>query len=210
MHEKVLNTTNLLENANQNNQNANHLTPVRMAVIRKTRPSAGYNRDQREPWYTLRKDVNYIATAENNMLVPQKGKNRTTIPSSNFISGYLPKGNKITLSKRYLHPHVHCISSVQLLSRVWLFATPWTTARQASLSITSSQNSHKLTSIELVMPSSHLVLCRPLLLLPSIPPSIRVFSNESTLHIRWPKYWNFSFSISPSNEHSGLISFRMD
>jgi len=210
MHEKVLNTTNLLENANQNNQNANHLTPVRMAVIRKTRPSAGYNRDQREPWYTLRKDVNYIATAENNMLVPQKGKNRTTIPSSNFISGYLPKGNKITLSKRYLHPHVHCISSVQLLSRVWLFATPWTTARQASLSITSSQNSHKLTSIELVMPSSHLVLCRPLLLLPSIPPSIRVFSNESTLHIRWPKYWNFSFSISPSNEHSGLIYFRMD
>ena len=110
MHEKVLNTTNRLENANQNNQNANHLTPVRMAVIRKTRPSAGYNRDQREPWYTVRKDVNYIATAENNMLVPQKGKNRTTIPSSNSISGYLPKGNKITLSKRYLHPHVHCIT----------------------------------------------------------------------------------------------------
>ena len=112
MHEKVLNTTNRLENANQNNQNANHLTPVRMAVLRQTRACAGYNRDQREPWYTVRKDVNYIATAENNMLVPQKGKNRTTIPSSNSISGYLPKGNKITLSKRYLHPHVHCISSV--------------------------------------------------------------------------------------------------
>ena len=113
MHEKVLNTTNRLENANQNNQNANHLTPVRMAVIRKTRTSAGYNRDQREPWYTVSKDVNYIATAENNMLVPQKGKNRTTIPSSNSISRYLPKGNKITLSKRYLHSHGHCISSVQ-------------------------------------------------------------------------------------------------
>ena len=101
-------------------------------------------------------------------------------------------------------------SSVQLLSRVQLFVTPWITARQASGSITSSQSSLKLMSIESVMPSSHLILCRPLLLLPAIPPSIRVFSNESTLHMRWPKYWSFSSSISPSNEHPGLISFRMD
>ena len=89
-------------------------------------------------------------------------------------------------------------------------ATPWTAARQASLSITNSQSLLKFTSIELVMPSNHLILCWPLLLLPSIFPSIRVFFNESVLHIRWPKYWSFSFSISPSNEHSGLISFRMD
>ena len=101
-------------------------------------------------------------------------------------------------------------SSVQSLSRVQLFATPWTAARQASLSITNSQSLLKLMSIELVMPSNHLILCRPLLLSPSIFPSIRVFSNESTLHIRWPTYWSFHFSISPSNEHPGLISFRMD
>ena len=101
-------------------------------------------------------------------------------------------------------------SLVQLLSHVWLFATPWIAAHQASLSITNSRSSPKLMSIESVMPSSHLILCRPLLLLPPIPPSIRVFSNESTLGMRWPKYWSFSFSISPSNEHSGLISFRID
>ena len=102
------------------------------------------------------------------------------------------------------------VSSVQSLSRVRLFATPWITARQASLSITSSRSLLKLMSIESVMPSSHLILCLPLLLLPPIPPSIRVFSNESTLRMRWPKYWSFRFSISPSNEHPGLISFRMD
>ena len=101
-------------------------------------------------------------------------------------------------------------SSVQSLSHVRLFATPWTAACQASLSITNSQSPPKLMSIELVMPSNHLILCPPLLLLPSIFPSIRVFSNESVLCIRWPKYWSFSFSISPSNEYSGLISFRMD
>ena len=101
-------------------------------------------------------------------------------------------------------------SSVQLLSCVQLFATPWATVRQASLSITSSRSLLKLMSIESVMPSNHLILCCPLLLLPSIFPSIRVFSNESVLHIRWPKYWSFSFSIGPSNEYSGLISFRMD
>ena len=101
-------------------------------------------------------------------------------------------------------------SSVQLLSRVWLFATPWTASHQASLSITNSRSSLKLMPIKSVMPSNHLILCRPLLLLPPIPPSIRVFSSESTLRMRWPKYWSFSFSISPSNEHPGLISFRMD
>ena len=104
-----------------------------------------------------------------------------------------------------------CVNhSVQSLSHVWLFATPWTAARQASLSITNSQSLLKLMSIRSVMPSNHLMLCRPLLLLPSIFPSIRVFSNESVLHISWPKYWSFSFSINPSNEYSGLISFRMD
>ena len=91
-----------------------------------------------------------------------------------------------------------------------LFATPWTAAHQASLSITNSQSLPKLMCIESVMPSNHLILCRPLLLLPSIFPSIKVFSNESVLHLRWPKYWSFSFNISPSNEHPGLISFRMD
>ena len=103
-----------------------------------------------------------------------------------------------------------CISSVQSLSCVQLFVTPWTAARQASLSITNSQSLLKLMSIELGMPSNHLTLCRPLLLPPSVFPSIRVFSSESVLHIRWPKYWSFSFSISPSNEYSGLISFRVD
>ena len=100
--------------------------------------------------------------------------------------------------------------SVQSLSHVWLLATPWTTARQASLSITNSWSLPKLISIESVMPSNHLILCRPLLLLPSISASISVSSNESVLHIRWPKYWSFSFSISPSKDHPGLISFRMD
>ena len=101
-------------------------------------------------------------------------------------------------------------SSVQSVSRVRLFSTPWIAALQASLSITNSQSSLRLTSIESVMPSSHIILCRPLLLLPPIPPSIRVFSNESTLRVRWPKYWSFSFSIIPSQEIPGLISFKMD
>ena len=100
--------------------------------------------------------------------------------------------------------------SVQLLSRVWLFVTPWTAACQASLSITNSQSLFKLMSIKSVMPPNHLILCHPLLLPPSIFPSIRVFANESVLHIRWPQYWSFSFNISASNEYSGLISFRMD
>ena len=102
------------------------------------------------------------------------------------------------------------LSSVQSLSRARLFAIPWTAARQASLSITNSQSLLRLMCTESVMPSNHLILCHPLLLLPSLFPSIRVFSNESALHIRWPTYWSFSFNISPSNEHSGLTSFRMD
>ena len=102
------------------------------------------------------------------------------------------------------------IRSDQSLSRVRLFVTPWIAAHQASLSITNSRNSLRLTSIESVMPSSHLILCHPLLLLPPIPPSIRVLYNESTLRVRWPKYWSFSFSIVPSKEIPGLISFRMD
>ena len=110
----------------------------------------------------------------------------------------------------YLWCSFRSFSPVQLLSRVWLFATTWIAARQASLSITDSWSPPKLKSIESVMPSSHPILCRPLLLMPPNPPSIRVFSNESTLHMRWPKYWSFSFNISPSNEHPGLISFRMD
>ena len=101
-------------------------------------------------------------------------------------------------------------SSVQSLSRVPLFVTPWIAAPQASLSITNSQSSLRLTSIKLVMPSIHLILCHPLFLLPPIPPSIRVFSNELALHMRWPKYWSFGFSTIPSKEHPGLISFRMD
>ena len=122
----------------------------------------------------------------------------------------------IHLYKKYLLRPAVCekpsvqFSSVQSLSRVQLFVTPWTAARQASLSITNSQSLLKLMSIESVIPSNHLILCCPLLLLPSIFPSIRVFSNESILCIRWPKYWSFSFNISPSNEYSGLISFRMD
>ena len=107
-------------------------------------------------------------------------------------------------------PCTYQIRSDQSLSHVQLFATPWIAARQASLSITKSRSSLRLTSIESVMPSSHFILCHPLLLLPPIPPSIRVFSNESTLRMRWPKYWSFSFSIIPSKDNPGLISFRMD
>ena len=112
--------------------------------------------------------------------------------------------NSIHMSKR------NCIVAVQLLSHVQLFVTPWTAAHQASLSFTISWSLLKLVSIKSVMPSNHLILCHPLLLLPSIFSSIRVFSNESALHNRWPKYWSFNFSISPSNEYLGLISFRMD
>ena len=122
----------------------------------------------------------------------------------------VPTGEPTGFGTKYGWICIISISSVQSLSHVQLFVTPWTTARQASLSITNFQSPPKPMSIELVIPSNHLILCHPLLLLPSIFPSIRVFSNESALRIRWPKYWIFSFSISPSNEYSGLISFRMD
>ena len=117
------------------------------------------------------------------------------------------KSRDITLPTKV---HLVSFNSVQLLSRVRLFATPWTAVCQASLSITNSQSLPKLIPIESVMPSNHFILCHPLLLLPSIFPRIRVFSSESVLHIRWPQYWSFSFSISPSNKYSALISFRMD
>ena len=139
---------------------------------------------------------------------------------SSILAWRIPGVTKNQTWLSNFHFHFQCLkhkrvrslqfSSVQLLSRVWLFGTPWIAARQASLSITNSQSSPRLTSIESVMPSSHLILCCPLLLPPPIPPSIRVFSNKSTLRMRWPKYWNFSFSIIPSKEHPGLISFRMD
>ena len=112
--------------------------------------------------------------------------------------------------KMEIFTSVSSVQLVQLLSHVQLFATPWTAAYRASLSINNLQSLLKLMSIELMMPSNHLILCCPLFLLPSVFPSIRVFSSESVLHIRWPKYWSFSFSISPFNEYSGLISFRMD
>ena len=127
---------------------------------------------------------------------------------SGIMMSPLPALSTFTLSEP-CRTFMSIFSSVQLLSRVQLFATPWTAACQTSLSITNSWNLLKLMSIEVVMPSNHLILCHPLLL-PSIFPSIRVFSNESVLHIRWPKYWSFSFSIIPSNVHPGLISFRMD
>ena len=122
----------------------------------------------------------------------------------------LPGFPLLKICRFYFWQTLDQFSSVQLLSHVQLFATPWITAHQASLSITNSQSPSKPMSIESVMPCNHLILCRPLLLPPSIFPSIRVFSNESALSIRWPKYWSFSFNISPSNEHPGLISFRMD
>ena len=120
------------------------------------------------------------------------------------------KVTEITRSRGSLFTRVVQFSSVQSLSCVWLFATPWTAAHQDSLSITDSWSLFKLMSFESMMPSNYLILCRPLLLLPSIFPSIRVFSNESVLHITWPKYWSFRFSISLSNDYSGLISFRID
>ena len=131
---------------------------------------------------------------------------------SRFIIAFLPKGECLLISWLQSPSLVHLepFSSFQSLIRVWLFATPWTAACQASLSITNSRSAPKPMSIESVMPSNHLILCHPLLLLPSIFPSIRVFSNESALRIRWPKYWSFSLNISSSNEHPGLISFRMN
>ena len=130
------------------------------------------------------------------------------------VEGHSSTNFKMMLILRIFSPEhtliSHMFSSVQLLSLVWLFGTPWIAARQVSLSITNSRSSPKLMCIESVMPSHHLILSRPLLLLPPSPSSIRVSSNESTLPMRWPKYWSFSLSISPSNEHPGLVSLRMD
>ena len=123
-----------------------------------------------------------------------------------YLKKQNPKGIKL-LSQR---ENINHFSVIQSLTCVWLFGTPWTTAGQASLSFTISRSLLKLMSIESVMPPNHLFLCRPLLLLPSIFPSIRVFSSESVLHVRWPKHWSFRFSTSPSNEYSRLISFRID
>ena len=125
-------------------------------------------------------------------------------------SMYMSLSNVQKIVKNRKAWHAAVFSSVQSLSHVRLFATPCIAARQASLSITDSRGSLRLTSVESVMPSSHLILCRPLLLLPPIPPSIRLFSNESNFCMMWPKYWSFSFSITPSKEHPGLISLRMD
>ena len=149
--------------------------------------SAGVNRNKRG------------TALKNNLTLPAKGENVCTL----WPSKPSPRHSNFLLCPQ-------TCSLVQLLSRVLLFATPWTAGRQASLSITYCQNLPKPLTIKSVMPSNHLILCHPLLLLPSIFPSIRVFTNESALRIRWPKYWSFSFNISPSNEYPGLISFRMD
>ena len=137
-------------------------------------------------------------------------KDLRTYVHMNAISDFTYYYQNIDVNQMFLSQCKDQFSSVQLLSRDRLFATPWIAAHQASLSIRNSRSLLKLMSIESVRPSSHLMLCCPLLLLPPIPPRFRVFSNESTLRMRWPKYWSFSFSISPSNEHPGLISFRMD
>ena len=137
----------------------------------------------------------------------------TTLPRSPWVHQHKSSLNPVPLrfSEGFITRAPLFISFSQFShSHIWLFVTPWTVARQASLSITNSQSLLILMLIELVMPSNHLILCHPLLLQPSIFPSIRIFFNESVLHIRWLKYWSFSFSISPSNEYSGLISFRMD
>ena len=138
---------------------------------------------------------------------------RTDSLEKTLMQGKIEGGRRGWQRMRWLDGIINSVdmfSSVQSLSHVWLFVTPWTAARQASLSIINSQSLRKLMSIELEMPSNHLILCQPLLLPLSVFPSIRVFSNESVLCVRWPKYWSFSFSINPSNEYSGLISFRID
>ena len=139
-----------------------------------------------------------------------KGKDLRHSYVSNSLKSFWPHGSSLESVPFYLHVTYLQFSSVQSFSRVRLFVTPWTAAHQASLSITNSQSLPKLMSIESVNPSNHLILCHPLLLLPSIFPSIRVFTNESALRITWSKYWSFSFNISPSKEHPGLISFRTD
>ena len=142
-------------------------------------------------------------------LGPRSRKTSLNLQSSSLILKFLTLKRLLVLLVQTRWTFIFAFSSVQSFSHVWLFATPWTTAHQASLSITNSRTPPKPMCIESVMPSNHLILCHPLLL-PSIFPSIRVFSNKPALYIRWPKYWSFSFNISPSSEHPGLISFRMD
>jgi len=146
--------------------------------------------------------LNWVAIAFSECLGYSASKEHYLFSNCKYVLEAKQYGNSKSIKMKF--------SSVQSLSHVQLFATPWIAARQASLSITNSQSSLKVMSIELVMPSSHLILCRPLFLLPPVPPSIKVFSNESTLRMRCPKYWSFGFSIIPSKEHPGLISFRMD
>ena len=164
------------------------------------------------PWTT---EHQASLSTTNSQSLPKLMSIESVMPSNHLILchpfssclQFFPASGSFLRSQLFASVH---FSSVQSLSRVWLFATPWIAARQASLSITNSRSSLRLTSIESVMPSSHLILCHPLLLLPLIPPSIRVFSNDSTLRMRWPKYWSFSFSIIPSKEIPGLISFSTD
>ena len=144
------------------------------------------------------------------MTIVLNGEKLEAFPLSSGTRQQCPVSSLLFTTVLEVLNRVSQFSSVQLLSRVWLFVTPWTAAHQASLSITNFRSLLKLMSIESLMSSDPLTLCRPLLLLPSIFSSIRVFSNESTLRMRWPKYWSFSFSISPSSEHPGLTSFRMD
>ena len=167
-----------------------------------------------DPVYSL--NIKYVYCASLKYLTESFYKQNLHIPGFQHTVGFLDylrlieTRNNLDAFPLLLHI-CHTVSqSFQLLSSLWLFATQWIAARQASLSITNSRSSLKLTSIELVMPSSHLILCHPLLLLPPIPPSIRIFSNESTLRMRWPKYWSFSLSITPSNKPPELISFSMD
>ena len=155
-------------------------------------------------WSTLKSGWLYLHPKMEKLHTVSKNKTRVDCGSDHELLIA-----KCRLKLKKVRKTTRPFSSVQSLSRIQLFVTPWITARQASLSNTNSQSSFKPSTIELVMQSSHLILCHPLLL-PPIPPSIRVFSNESALHMRLPKYWNFSFSISPSKEHPGLISFRMD
>ena len=158
------------------------------------------------------RSISYIDCNQCHVLIILTNVNITL---TNFTEHYIPAvlstlHVSFTQSSQQSMIIIHIFVVVQLLSHVWLFVTPWTVAHQASLSFTLSLSLLKLTSIEAVMPSIHLILCCPLLLLPSVFPIIRVFSNESSLHISWTKYWSFSFTTSPSNEYSGLISFRID
>ena len=158
-------------------------------------------------WVFLRIDYKHSNTLRKKIIIVHLSWLIKSLMQNSTVQAAIIKNNDSSLSLKCYWERNTQFSSVQSLSRVQLSATPWITAHQASLSITNSWSSLRLASIEFVMPSSRLILCRPLLLLPPILPSIRVFSNESTLCLRWPKYWSFSFNLSPFNEHSGLSSF---